>query len=214
MSWPMLTIVRPVTIVDATLISSNVPETPPAAWNSGTTYAAGALVSLFSGPSVALTTATVYQSLQAGNLNKNPATQTAWWREVGGTYKVYDSVTTYFEGDRVIDATAHLVYEAAAGSTGVGLDDPATWLLVGPTNKWAMFDASSTTTSEARRQIVTMIAPQDRVDSVSLFNLSAGTVRIQSTTSGYDHTYSASPRRAGSTTGMAGSSSRWCGATS
>jgi len=186
----MLNIVRLVTIADATLVSSNVPESPPAAWNSGTTYAAGAQVSLFSGPSAALTTATVYQSLQAGNLNKNPATQTAWWREVGVTYKVYDAATTYFEGDRVIDATAHLVYEAATGSTGVPLTDDNTWLLVGPTNRWAMFDATGSTTSEANRQIVTMIAPQNRVDSVSLFNLEAATVRIQSTTSGYDQTYS------------------------
>jgi hypothetical protein len=98
--------------------------------------------------------------------------------------------TTYFTGDRVIDAAAHLVYEAAAGSTGVALTDSATWLEVGPTNKWAMFDASNTTRSEGGAQIVVTIAPAGRVDSIGLFNLDAASVRIQSATSGYDQTIS------------------------
>lgn len=187
---PALKAVRRATISGAVLTASNVVETPPAAWNSGTNYAAGVQVSLFSGNSVALTTADVYQSLQAGNLNKNPATQTAWWRFVGSTYKAYDVATTYFQGDRVVDAAAHLVYEALQGSSGTPLIQEDTWIEVGPTNKWAMFDASTTTRSEAGMQIAVTIAPAGRVDSIGLFNLDAATVRIQSATSGYDETYS------------------------
>ncbi len=52
---------------DAEFDSSNVAETETgkAAWNSGTTYALGAYC-------VSLVTHKVYQSLQAGNLNKDP----------------------------------------------------------------------------------------------------------------------------------------------
>lgn len=45
----------------------------PAAWNSGTTYGLNAYV---------VSNSIVYQSLQAGNTNNNPATQTAWWNPI------------------------------------------------------------------------------------------------------------------------------------
>lgn len=189
MSWPTLIVVRPAAIGDAVLTSSTVPETPPTAWNSGTTYTAGQQVSIFSGASVNLTTAAVYQSLQNANLNKNPATQTAWWKLLGYTYKAYDAGTTYAVGDRVIDATAHLVYEALEVSTGVPLITEASWAEVGPTNKWAMFDTSNSTQSEGGTQIAVTLVPAGRIDSLGLFNLEASTVRIQSAVAGYDETY-------------------------
>jgi phage baseplate assembly protein gpV len=45
----------------------------PTAWNSGTTYGLNAYV---------VYNSIVYQSLQAGNTNNNPATQTAWWNPI------------------------------------------------------------------------------------------------------------------------------------
>lgn len=80
-----ITIVDPLTITDAMLTSSNVPETDHAAWNSGTTYAVGDRVILTS-------THKIYESLQGTNLNKNPATELAWWIEVSPTnrWKVFD----------------------------------------------------------------------------------------------------------------------------
>lgn len=68
----------PITFSDADLIYTDVPETDYAAWNSGTTYALGARVILTS-------THKIYESLQAGNLNKSPDTQTAWWIPVSAT---------------------------------------------------------------------------------------------------------------------------------
>lgn len=185
---PALKAVRRAAIGDAELSASNVPETPPATWSGATNYALNQQATILSAPHN--TTATVYQSLQAGNLNKDPATQPLWWKKIGTTYAAYNGATTYFEGDRVIDAAAHLVYEAATGSTGADLLDTGSWLLVGPTNKWAMLDASTTTRSEAERQIVVTIAPAGRVDSIGLFNLDAASVRIQSATSGYDESFS------------------------
>jgi len=79
-----LSIIKPLGITDAILITSgspaltNVPENDHAAWSDATTYAAGDRVILVS-------THRIYESLQAGNLNKNPVTETLWWIEVGPT---------------------------------------------------------------------------------------------------------------------------------
>ncbi|MCU0919015.1 MAG: hypothetical protein MUF16_01545 [Burkholderiaceae bacterium] len=80
-------LVRPTTLTDGAtaprLVSSTLAEpsgSDPAAWSSGTTYALGAQVYLAS-------THRIYQSLQAGNLNKAPASQPEWWSEVSGTNK-------------------------------------------------------------------------------------------------------------------------------
>jgi len=80
-----IAIVQPVSVTDAMLISTDIAETDYAAWNSGTTYALAARVILTS-------THKVYESLQAGNLNKNPATEPTWWIEVSPTnrWKAFD----------------------------------------------------------------------------------------------------------------------------
>ena len=48
-----------------------------AAWNSGTTYGAGDIVRAADADGDIV----YWESLQAGNLNKTPATETAWWEE-------------------------------------------------------------------------------------------------------------------------------------
>lgn len=80
-------LVRPVTLTDGgsapRLVSSTLAEpsgSDPVAWNSGTTYALADQVYLAS-------THRIYQSLQAGNTNKAPATEDEWWVEVSGTNK-------------------------------------------------------------------------------------------------------------------------------
>jgi len=74
--------VRPITITDAILLSSNVAETDYAAYAAGTTYALGARVILVS-------THKIYESAQAGNVGHNPPDNltgaTPWWLEVGAT---------------------------------------------------------------------------------------------------------------------------------
>lgn len=81
-----LTVVKPVTMTSAMLVSSSVPETDYAAWASGTTYAVGARVILTS-------THKIYESLQVTNLNHDPLTSPTWWIEVSATnrWKVFDT---------------------------------------------------------------------------------------------------------------------------
>lgn len=88
-----LTIIKPLAITGAMLTSSNVPEpatgdTPdPAAYSSVTTYALGTRCHVASNH-------TIYESLQAGNLNHDPtlAANSTWWIVVGNTnrWRMFD----------------------------------------------------------------------------------------------------------------------------
>jgi hypothetical protein len=60
------------------MVTTNVPELY-ANWSSATTYAIAARVVF--GDSV-------YESVQAGNLNKNPETNPTWWIRIGSTQKM------------------------------------------------------------------------------------------------------------------------------
>jgi hypothetical protein len=87
-SLPYTRIIRPMTVDDAALVSTNVAETPPAAWSSGTTYALDAQASN-------LVTHRIYQSVAGANLN-HALTDTAWWVEVGPTnpWAMFDDMNT------------------------------------------------------------------------------------------------------------------------
>lgn len=84
-----IVIVQPVPVTDAMLVSTNVAETDYPAWNSGATYALGDRVILTS-------THKIYESIQSGNTNKNPASERLWWVEVGPTnrWKAFDTSNT------------------------------------------------------------------------------------------------------------------------
>lgn len=137
-------IVRPVTILDAQMVSSSVPENDYTAWDSGTTYGLGDTVIY-----VAADTHWIVESLQAGN-------------------------------------TAH---------TPTGASADTWWLLVGNTNRWAMFDGMvQSQTSAADEIAVTLTSTAARVDSVALFNIDCAEARVTVTdaTDGvvYDETVS------------------------
>jgi hypothetical protein len=92
-------IVRPYSIVDSTLTACNVPETDYAAYNSGTTYALGALVIV-----IGTNVHTIYESLQAGNVGHDPITSSTWWLDRGKTnkWKMFDALVnsqTVYAGD-------------------------------------------------------------------------------------------------------------------
>ena len=84
-----LRVLKPIGVTDAMLTATSVPENDHAAWNSGSTYALGDRVILTS-------THKVYESLQAGNTNKNPVSEPLWWLEVSPTnsWKMFDLSTT------------------------------------------------------------------------------------------------------------------------
>ncbi|MCA3567013.1 hypothetical protein [Bradyrhizobium sp.] len=71
-------VVRPIVITDASLVSSDVPETDHPAWAAGTTYALGAKVILAS-------THRRYESLVGANTGFNPATNPTKWVDLGPT---------------------------------------------------------------------------------------------------------------------------------
>lgn len=182
-------IIRPISITDSVLTSSNVPEAAPAAYNAGTTYALGDRVSVITG-----TTALVYESLQAGNLAHTPASSPTYWEAQGTTYSTYAGGTTYALGDKVISTTTHHTYESlTAGNLGNALTDTTKWLDLGADNRWAMFDVYNGTVTSHPYRIVTTIVPTTRVDAIALINIAAASVQITVTDAVdglvYDQTY-------------------------
>jgi hypothetical protein len=73
-----LKIIQPITITDAALKSSDIPENDHPAWTSATTYGFGDRVILVSNHKV-------YESLQSSNTNKPPSGNQSWWAEVKPT---------------------------------------------------------------------------------------------------------------------------------
>ena len=91
------------------------------------------------------------------------------------------SGTTYSTGDRVVyDAvTPHVIYEALQGTTGdVPPDSPASWVRVGSTNRWAMFDGISQSVTERSTSIDVTVGLPDFADRLALFNLQADSVQV------------------------------------
>jgi hypothetical protein len=170
-------IIRPITIDSAnlTLDSSNVPETPPAAYNGGTTYADGDLVSVLQADGF---TYKVYESLQGSNTG-NAVTDTDWWLFLAETYAEYNAGTTYDVDDIVISTTDHHAYQALTdGESGNSLSYTAKWLDLGANNRYAMFDNSNSTQTLNGASIVVEVTVDGRADAVSLLNMVAASVQI------------------------------------
>ena len=126
MSKP-LRVIKSITMTDGMLTATSVPEDDHPAWSSGTTYARGDRVILTS-------THKIYESLQAGNTNKNPASERLWWVEVS------------------------------------------------PTNRWRMFDLSSTTQTKLGTSGYYEITPGQAINALALINISGIlTVRVRLT---------------------------------
>lgn len=84
-------IIRPLTINDAALVASSIPETDYAAYSAATTYALGARVIVVSANSHH-----IYESLAASNLNHAPASSPTWWLDLGNTnrWRMFDGSIT------------------------------------------------------------------------------------------------------------------------
>lgn len=108
-----LKVIKSVTVTDAILTGSSVPEADHATWASGTTYALGDRVILTS-------THKIYESLQAANTNHDPATETTWWVEVSPTnrWKCLDLSNTT---QTVVDAADYYEFTPAQAVNAVAL---------------------------------------------------------------------------------------------
>lgn len=196
-------LVRPVEVTDAILTSSNVPEAVAATYAGGTTYAEGDQVGLAPVDGAAQL---IYESLSAGNIGNPlpvpPATETAFWRYVASVYPVYSGAVTYALGDIVssLGTGIHLIYESlTAGNAGNALTDVTKWAHVAAprvstgldynsTNRMRMFNESYGSQTECAEEIVIVLTPGTVVNTVALFNMSAYSVRVQQSVSGYDQT--------------------------
>lgn len=86
--------------------------------------------------------------------------------------------TAYALGAVVIDTTTHLKYESLAAANTSQLSDTTKWLLLGPTNKWAMFDLLRNTATVAPSPLIVVIAPGTRIDSLALLGLVGESVTV------------------------------------
>ncbi|WP_395055183.1 hypothetical protein [Polaromonas sp.] len=96
------------------------------------------------------------------------------------------ATVAYVVGDRRIRATTHRIYECVVAHTSAASplpeNDPARWLEIGPTNKWAMFDTLRNTATIKANTITVVLTPSVRVDSIALLALSADSVTVSATT--------------------------------
>jgi hypothetical protein len=85
------------------------------------------------------------------------------------TYAAYDAATTYALGDRVTSGNS--IYECIqAPSTGQAPDNALYWMIVGPTNRWAMFD-DEISTQTVQASPLTVVLKPGYVNSLALFEL-------------------------------------------
>lgn len=125
-------IVRPITLTDATLDSSNVAENDHSEWDSGTTYAVDEYV-IVTTPNVHM----IYKSVQGSNLNNDPVTDDGtWWTAQGSTnrWSMFDEslqsqtsnptsiVVEVTPGERV---TAIVLMNCEGSTAQVVMDDPS-----------------------------------------------------------------------------------------
>ncbi len=99
-------------------------------------------------------------------------------------YTAWAAGTAYVTGNRVILASTHRRYEALAASTGVNPSaDPTKWLDLGPTNRWAMFDARVGTASTRASSLQAVLAP-GAIDAVALIDTDAESATVTLTADG------------------------------
>ena len=86
--------------------------------------------------------------------------------------------TAYVTGNRVILISTHRRYEALAASTGISpSSDPAKWLDIGPTNRWAMFDARVGTATSRTGSVSVVLVPGG-IDAVALIDTTAESATV------------------------------------
>lgn len=84
-----LNVIKSVTVTDAMLTGTSVPENDYAAWSAGATYTAGDRI-------IVVADHKIYESLVSGNIGHVPASSPAYWVEVSPTnrWKLFDLSNT------------------------------------------------------------------------------------------------------------------------
>ena len=200
-------IIRPITLTDAMLTSSNVPETDYTAYNAATTYVGVDRC-------IDTTLHTVYESLPSSGielLTLDVAPAVPWlpdWTLTGQTSLQtcvvcqYLTSLTYLVRDRsgvftlgeIIGVTgtavlladqggANPVFVSAANkarppSVDVALATPLWWKEISATNRWKAFDSKVGSQTAQATSITYKITPGELFDSIAFLNLDAVTAQI------------------------------------
>lgn len=160
-------VVKPLTLVDAGLVSTDVQELTPALYNAGTTYALDAVV----GVDVGAGKVDVYISKTGSNTGNTPASSPTFWLYKSFVYKAYNAGTTYPLGERVQDNTTHKIYESlAAGNVGNAVTNTTKWIYVSPTNRWKPFDTSNSSAVEMSTSFSYTLLPGVAIATLGVLN--------------------------------------------
>ena len=114
-------------------------------------------------------------------------------------YPLWNSSTAYTIGQRVHLVTTHKVYEAVTANTNKQPDiSTADWVVVGPTNRWAVFDGAINSQTKQATSIVYELRFPRAVRWVQVLNLTNATsIRVQGVSASdgsvYDKTISLRP---------------------
>lgn len=94
-------------------------------------------------------------------------------------YAAWAAATAYTVGQRVIRTGTHSIYERLiAGTTATAPElDTVNWVRVGPTNRWAVFDASAGTISSAASSVSWTFSP-GLVTSLALLEMDAASLTV------------------------------------
>lgn len=98
--------------------------------------------------------------------------------------------TSYALGARVIKAATHRIYESVIAAN-IG-NDPAvpgaSWIDIGPTNRWAMFDPAMGAPTTRAGSITVTLSPGTAIGALAVLDVEAATVRVQVVGNPYDKT--------------------------
>jgi hypothetical protein len=94
----------------------------------------------------------------------------------------WNNLANYVKGDRVRKTAAHKVYEAAVANTNKDPEtNKTTWLVVGATNRWKVFDDRTLSQTEQVGSMSYTILPGKVINTVGLINCHAKSARIRVT---------------------------------
>lgn len=98
-------------------------------------------------------------------------------------YPAWVAAQSYLVGDRVM--YGHRNFEALVANKAVPPDgtptDPATWLDLGATNRWKMFDDKIGTSTTNPESISVSVAPGRAIDALAFFGIDAGAILVRVT---------------------------------
>jgi hypothetical protein len=106
--------------------------------------------------------------------------------EPGTGESAWSAGTTYALGQQVIRTSTHSIYEnvLAGANSGLPENTPTRWLLVGPTNRFAMFDLLRNSQTVAASPLTVKLSAGRRINSLALLGVEAGSATVSMTVGG------------------------------